>query len=114
MDMISRSAPEDKTHRMLSIGTQKETEYLKKIASESNARLQNPFTLDLWETDGHSGSDYASFTAKGIPVMTFFSGFHEDYHTPRDKVSKLDLDKIQDVLFIVNNSVLKFIENQPN
>lgn len=114
MDMISRSAPEDKTHRMLSIGTQKETEYLKKIASESNARLQNPFTLDLWETDGHSGSDYASFTAKGIPVMTFFSGFHEDYHTPRDKVSKVDLDKIQDVLFIVNNSVLKFIENQPN
>lgn len=114
MDMISRSAPEDKTHRILSIGTEKETEYLKKIASESNAKLQNPFTLDLWETNGHSGSDYASFTAKGIPIMTFFSGFHEDYHTPRDKVSKVDLDKIQDVLFIVNNSLLKFIENQPN
>lgn len=114
MDMISRSASEDKTHRILSIGTQKETEYLKKIASESNAKLQNPFTLDLWETNGHSGSDYASFTAKGIPIMTFFSGFHEDYHTPRDKASKVDLDKIQDVLFIVNNSLLKFIENQPN
>jgi hypothetical protein len=114
MDMISRSSPEDKTHRILSIGTQKETEYLKKIASESNTRLQNPFTLDLWETNGHSGSDYASFTAKGIPVMTFFSGFHEDYHTPEDKASKVDLDKMQDVLFIVNNSLLKFIENQHN
>ncbi|MDR6760108.1 hypothetical protein J2Y38_000287 [Flavobacterium sp. 2755] len=114
MDMISRSAPEDKARRILSIGTQKETEYLKKIASESNAKLQNPFTLDLWETNGHSGSDYASFTAKGIPIMTFFSGFHEDYHTPRDIDSKVDLDKIQDVLFIVNNSLLKFIENQPN
>lgn len=114
MDMISRSAPEDKTHRMLSIGTQKETEYLKKIASESNAKLQNPFILDLWETNGHSGSDYASFTAKGIPVMTFFSGFHEDYHTPQDKASKVDLNKIQDVLFIVNNSLLRFIENQHN
>lgn len=114
MDMISRSAPEDKTHRILSIGTQKETDYLKKIANESNAKLQNPFSLDLWETNGHSGSDYASFTAKGIPIMTFFSGFHDDYHTPRDKASKVDLDKIQDVLFIVNNSLLKFIENQPN
>lgn len=114
MDMISRSAPEDKARRILSIGTQKETEYLRKIASESNAKLQNPLTLDLWETNGHSGSDYASFTAKGIPVMTFFSGFHEDYHTPRDIASKVDLDKMQDVLFIVNNSILKFIENQQN
>jgi len=112
MDMISRSAPEDKTHRMLSIGTQKETEYLKRIASDSNTKLQNPFMLDLWETNGHTGSDYASFTAKGIPIMTFFSGFHEDYHTPRDKAEKVDLDKIQDVLFIVNSSLLKFIENQ--
>jgi len=114
MDMISRSAPEDKKHRMLSIGTQKEAEYLRKIAIESNNKLQNPFTLDLWETNGHSGSDYASFTAKGIPVMTFFSGFHEDYHTPRDIASKVDLDKIQDVLFIVNNSLLRFIESQHN
>lgn len=112
MDMISRSAPEDKNHRMISIGTQKEDENLRKISREINAKLQNPFTLDLWETNGHSGSDYASFTAKGIPVMTFFSGFHEDYHTPQDKASKVDLDKIQDVLFIVNNSLLKFIENQ--
>ena len=114
MDMISRSAPEDKAHRILSIGTEKETEYLKKIASESNAKLQKPFNLDLWETNGHSGSDYASFTAKGIPIMAFFSGFHEDYHTPRDKASKVDLNKIQDVLFIVNNSLLKFIESQQN
>lgn len=114
MDMISRSAPEDKTHRILSIGTQKGSDILKEIATFSNNKLAKPFSLDLWETDGHSGSDYASFTAKGIPVMTFFSGFHEDYHTPRDKVSKVDLDKIQDVLFIVNNSLLKFIENQHN
>lgn len=114
MDMISRSAPEDKTHRILSIGTQKETGYLKEIVSESNAKLEHPFTLDLWETNGHSGSDYASFTAKGIPVITFFSGFHADYHTPRDKVSKVDFNKMQDVLFIVNNSLLKFIDNQHN
>jgi len=114
MDMISRSAAEDKTHRILSIGTQKGSDNLKEIAAFSNTKLAKPFSLDLWETDGHSGSDYASFTAKGIPIMTFFSGFHEDYHTPRDQVSKVDLDKIQDVLFIVNNSLLQFIENQPN
>ncbi|RZJ51630.1 MAG: M28 family peptidase, partial [Flavobacterium sp.] len=73
-----------------------------------------PFELDLWETNGHSGSDYASFTAKGIPIMTFFSGFHEDYHTPRDQASKSDLEKEKDVLAIVNNCILKFIETYPS
>ncbi|RZJ39680.1 MAG: M20/M25/M40 family metallo-hydrolase, partial [Chryseobacterium sp.] len=42
MDMISRSAPEDKAKRILSIGTQKENENLRKIASENNKNLQNP------------------------------------------------------------------------
>ncbi|WP_264530733.1 M20/M25/M40 family metallo-hydrolase [Flavobacterium sp. N502540] len=109
MDMISRSAPEDKTHRILSIGTQKENDYLKEIANLSNTKLSKPFTLDLWETNGHTGSDYASFTAKEIPIMTFFSGFHDDYHSTRDTASKVDLDKIKDVLFIVNTSLLNFI-----
>ena len=113
MDMISRSAPEDKTHRILSIGTQKGSENLNEIVNSCNDKLAKPFALDLWETNGHSGSDYASFTAKGIPIMTFFSGFHDDYHSPRDVASKVDLDKIKDVLFIVNNTLLKFIENQP-
>jgi len=114
MDMISRSAPEDKTARILSIGTEKKDENLRKMASEINVKLQSPFSLDLWETNGHSGSDYASFTSKRIPVMTFFSGFHDDYHTPNDKVSKTDSDKIKDVLFIVNNVLLNFKENQLN
>jgi Peptidase family M28 len=114
MDMISRSAPEDKNHRILSIGTEKENNNLRDIANFSNSKLLKPFILDLWETNGHNGSDYASFAAKKIPIMTFFSGFHEDYHTPRDTYSKVDLDKVKDVLFIVNTSLLKFIENTLN
>lgn len=110
MDMISRSAPEDTKQRILSIGTQKEDENLRKIAAAGNQNLQNPFELDLWETNGHTGSDYASFTIKGIPIMTFFSGFHADYHSPRDQAAKVDLNKEKDILSIVNSSVLQFIE----
>jgi hypothetical protein len=113
MDMISRSAPEDKTHRILSIGTQEGSDNLKEIINASNSNLSKPFTLDLWETNGHTGSDYASFAAKGIPIMTYFSGFHEDYHSMRDVATKVDLDKIKDVLYIVNTSLLKFIANMP-
>jgi aminopeptidase YwaD len=31
------------------------------------------------------GSDHASFLAKRIPVLFFFTGMHREYHTPADK-----------------------------
>ncbi|MBE8726676.1 M20/M25/M40 family metallo-hydrolase [Flavobacterium hungaricum] len=112
MDMISRSAPEDTTHRILSVGTQKADQELRNIITDANKQLLKPFTLDLWETNRHSGSDYASFTAKGIPILTFFSGYHEDYHTPRDTFEKVDLNKTEAVLSLVNTALLQFIKNQ--
>ncbi len=36
------------------------------------------------------GSDHASFEDKGIPVMYFYCGTHEDYHRPTDTWEKLD------------------------
>lgn len=42
-------------------------------------------------------SDQAPFLRKGIPSAFFFSGIHEDYHTPQDDVEKINLDKISSV-----------------
>jgi len=103
MDMISRSASDDTARRVISIGTLPFSEDLKNIASRSNSQLEHPFTLDLWDVTGHSGSDYAPFAARKIPVMTFFSGFHDDYHTPRDVASKADPEKMEKILKIVND-----------
>jgi hypothetical protein len=111
MDMISRSAPEDTAHRILSIGTMTGSDGLKKLAEASNQGLAHPFVLDLWDVTGHTGSDYGSFTAVGIPVMTFFSGFHDDYHSPRDIAAKADLEKMKDILKIVNDCIRKFAGN---
>lgn len=115
MDMISRSVKEDSTGRQLSIGTRIADEYLRNTASSCNSSLSNPFTLDLWDVTGHSGSDYASFTAKNIPVMTYNTGLHDDYHTPRDVSAAADLVKMGDVLWLVNCSieeVLEFVSNK--
>ncbi|MFZ4464528.1 MAG: M20/M25/M40 family metallo-hydrolase [Bacteroidales bacterium] len=101
MDMISRSAPEDSSGLIISIGTRTKDEYLRKLASDKNKYLQNPFTLDLWDVTGHTGSDYASFTQKDIPVMTFFSGFHDDYHTPCDIPAKANIGKSISILHLV-------------
>ncbi len=113
MDMISRSVIEDTARRQLSIGMRKSDEYLRDLARKTNATLQHPFELDLWDVTGHSGSDYASFTAKKIPVMTYNTGLHNDYHTPRDISANADLVKMEDVLKVVNSSLQTFLQNTP-
>ena len=109
LDMISRSVAEDTAHRQLSIGTRIPDEYIRQIARKSNSTLGRPFQLDLWDVTGHSGSDYASFTAKNIPVITCNTGLHNDYHTPRDIPENSDLIKMGEVLKVVNDCLLEFL-----
>jgi hypothetical protein len=85
-------------------------ERLRQFAITSNNRLPHPFELDLWDVTGHTGSDYASFIAKNIPVMTFFSGYQSDYHTPEDDANKADLKKMEDILKLVNDCILEILE----
>jgi len=110
MDMISRSAPEDTTGMLISIGTLPSGENLRAIAKEANMKLTNPFELDLWDVSGHYGSDYAYFAERQIPVMTFFSGYNEDYHTPKDKIEKVDLQKMSNILELVNECIWQITE----
>lgn len=42
------------------------------------------------EGTGYGPSDFMSFTLKQIPVLSFFTGLHEDYHSPTDTAEKLD------------------------
>lgn len=104
-DMISRSDPADKEAKIISIGLLKGTAHLKSLAKEYNSKLVKPFKLDIWETSGHGGSDYMPFAMKKIPVMSFFSGFHDDYHSPRDIFMKADLDKMEAILKLVNQLI---------
>lgn len=39
---------------------------------------------------GSGGSDHGSFYAKGIPVLFFHTGGHEDYHMPGDDPQKVN------------------------
>lgn len=101
MDMISRSAADDITLNIVSIGTRAADEHLRKTATDINKRFNNMFSLDLWEVDGHHGSDYASFTKRNIPVATFFSGFHNDYHSPCDTYQRINPEKAVNILHFI-------------
>jgi hypothetical protein len=64
----------------------------------------------LWECSEHGGSDYAPFAGQKIPVMTFFSGFHDDYHSTRDIATKADLNKMEKILKLANGCIKGFME----
>jgi Tol biopolymer transport system component/membrane-associated protease RseP (regulator of RpoE activity) len=40
--------------------------------------------------DGYGPSDQTSFYASGIPVLHFFTGAHQEYHTPEDDAQTLN------------------------
>lgn len=42
-------------------------------------------------------SDHFNYARKGIPIVFFFDGVHEDYHRPGDEPQKIDYAKMQNV-----------------
>lgn len=58
------------------------------------------------------GSDNASFSARNIPVLWFFSGIHPDYHTPGDEIDKINFDKLTDLTKIVYLNLWKLANEQ--
>jgi Zn-dependent M28 family amino/carboxypeptidase len=42
-------------------------------------------------------SDHYNYAQKGIPIIFYFDGVHEDYHRPGDEVSKIDFQKMEKV-----------------
>lgn len=52
------------------------------------------FTLTL-QDDPYLPTDTTSFYPKRIPVLSFFTGSHEDYHRPTDTPEKLDFEGLE-------------------
>jgi Peptidase family M28 len=42
-------------------------------------------------------SDHYNYAKKGIPIIFYFSGVHEDYHGPGDTADKIDYQKLEKV-----------------
>jgi len=55
--------------------------------------------------NGFGPSDHASFYRKGIPVLMFITGLHEDYHKPSDDASKINFKGEAHMLRIVSSTI---------
>lgn len=52
--------------------------------------------------DPYVPTDGMPFYMQGVPSLTFFTGAHEDYHTPRDTPEKLNFDKNSEIAQFVS------------
>lgn len=83
-DMVGRLKKDDRTLTVGGTGTaDKISELLDEYAREFT------FTVEK-SKEGYGPSDHAAFYAENIPVIFLTTGPHSDYHTPKDKASRLD------------------------
>ena len=97
MDMIGRLTGNKLT--AIGVGSAKEWEGL---IDKSNSGIG----LDLTYMDSAFGpSDQTVFFADNIPAVLFFTGLHEDYHTPGDDWQKINAGGEVKVLGLIANLV---------
>lgn len=89
-DMVGRNEPE-----LLWIGGLFYSDDLKKLIEKANdsTKFELLFNTGLL----NYASDQAPFLRKNIPAAFFFTGLHDDYHTPEDDYDKINYDKIEKV-----------------
>ena len=63
------------------------------------------FNLVL-QDDPYLPTDVTSFYPRGIPVLSFFTGSHEDYHRPTDTADKVDFDGLERIVKFARGLIL--------
>lgn len=90
-DMISRNAPDSivvigKEHSDLGTTMNR--------VNQEHPELNLTAADDIWpEQNFYRRSDHFNFARRGVPILFFFCGTHEDYHQPSDEVSRMDVSK---------------------
>ncbi|HVL39088.1 MAG TPA: M28 family peptidase [Fimbriimonadaceae bacterium] len=110
IDMIGRSKqPGDQNPRnallsgpngLFVIGPNHSSRDLGKIFEQANASLYHLKLDPMYDEPNHPErlffrSDHYSYAQKGIPILFFFTGLHEDYHGVGDEVHKIDFTKME-------------------
>jgi Zn-dependent M28 family amino/carboxypeptidase len=70
------------------------------VVDSVNAAGPKPFIFNReWDTTTHPEriyfrSDHFNYARKGIPIVFFTSGLHDQYHKPTDEASLINYDKL--------------------
>lgn len=112
IDMIGRSKPAGDTNpanavltgenEIYVVGSTKMSTDLQKLSEKTNSEfLKLAFNYKYDDPKDPENiffrSDHYNYAAKGIPIIFYFDGVHEDYHGVDDEVSKIDFLKMSRV-----------------
>jgi hypothetical protein len=88
LDMVGRNEP-----NILSVVGDRGLDALLKHIGKAELGM----TVNNDAGSGIDRSDQWAFARVGVPAIALFSGVHDDYHTPRDRSSKIVTAKLQNV-----------------
>ncbi len=101
IDMIGRIDPKrkvgDSTNYVYIVGDDKLSSDLKPISTSTNAKYTK-LELDYKFNDPkdperiYFRSDHFNFARRGVPIIFYFNGTHNDYHRPTDTPDKINYD----------------------
>jgi len=92
MDMIGRNWSDT----IVAIGKQESTlGPLVESIAVAHPELEMAVIDDLWpEESFYTRSDHYNFARKGVPILFFFNGVHQDYHQVSDEIESIDYEKM--------------------
>lgn len=105
LDMVGRLRPDAMTKRdKLEIGGIGSAKSFEAVIDELNKK----YAFDMKKTRSGTGpSDHTSFFLKGVPVFFFFTGLHQEYHTPTDKPDTINFEGMYKIVDMVEELTVK-------
>lgn len=113
MDMIGRSSIKDKSEAYLKMQYSEDFPNFEKVFKKINK--ENDLNLDIRyfpSKQPKGASDFVPFAAKGIPVISLFTGLHRDYHFPNDEVEFINLEKMTNIIKLSYLGLEELIDNK--
>ncbi len=91
-DMVGRFDDQTRSLMIAGTGTAEQMEDIL-LSHEKNTDMNFAHS-----PEGYGASDHASFYGAGVPVMFFFTGAHDDYHTPKDDAHKINYEGEREII----------------
>ncbi len=98
-DMIARNPENDSLGNMAHMNYTKANYNIAEATTRNIADYNINLDLDLRPSENpRGGSDHAPFAEVGIPIFYFMAAMHEDYHQPSDELSKINWEKMTNII----------------
>ena len=106
-DMIGRNSPDSLYIVGPQAAPQGQSAVVGSIVDSVNASLTQSFSFNReWDSPDHPEriyyrSDHYNYAEKGVPIVFFTTGLHDDYHKVTDEPEKIDYDKLARVSTLI-------------